>query len=354
MSKALGLARRGRGYTCPNPMVGVVAVKGGRFLGGAYHIRRGQPHAEAKLLRRLGSRAQGATLHVNLEPCVHFGKTPPCVDQIIEAGVARVVVGMIDPNPKVNGQGVRKLRQAGIKVTVGVMEAECRHLNRFFIKWIKKKRPYVCLKAGISLNGKISYQGESVKLSSPESLRRGHQLRAEYDAILVGAETVRIDNPALTVRWGVRGRNPIRVVVSSDLNLPVEAKVFENTGPNKVLIATTRRVTKTKRQKLEAKGVDVVILPSQDGKVSLKSLLKELGRREISSLLVEGGSRINQSFLIQGLADEVNLFVSPKLLLGQNSTPWIASNGLKKILKFDQITTSQLGQDVLISGSIKT
>jgi diaminohydroxyphosphoribosylaminopyrimidine deaminase/5-amino-6-(5-phosphoribosylamino)uracil reductase len=316
MREAVGLARRGRGRVSPNPMVGAVLTKGGRVISRGYHKKFGGPHAEVEALEGVEEDLAQSTLYVTLEPCCHHGKTPPCTDLILRRRVGRVVVGGLDPNPQVSGRGVRLLREGGAQVRVGVLESDCRALNRGFFFWMTRGRPFVTLKWAQSLDGRIATrEGDSQWISSEPSRRRAHALRAEHDAVVVGAGTVLADDPRLTVRH-VRGRNPSRVVLDSRLQTPPKAKVL-HVSPREpapwVVCATD--APEARADALAAAGARVMRLSREpQGGVDLSALLEEMGRAGISSVLVEGGSRVITSFLRERVAQRLVCFVAPVLL----------------------------------------
>lgn len=315
----LELARKGRGMVSPNPLVGAVVVKGDRIAGAGYHERFGGPHAEVNALNSAGKKAEGATLYVNLEPCNHHGKTPPCTELIIEKKIKRVVIGTLDANPLVSGKGVKRLIAAGIDVKVGVLEHECLELNRHFFKSIIHKSPYITLKIAQTLDGKIADKaGDSKWITSRQSRRNVHFLRARYDAVLVGTGTLKKDDPRLTVRL-TEGRDPVRVVLDAKLTLPEKRKIFDTAGENRVIVITTRQGLEKKRkaERLQKMGVELIAARrNQDGTVNLKSAMKHLYKHGISSVMVEGGGKIFSDFLRKKLFDEIRLFISPKILGG--------------------------------------
>src|SRR5512136_472792 len=302
MRRVLRLAEKGRGRTSPNPMVGAVLVKDNKVVGDGYHTKAGEAHAEIVALQRAGEGARGATLYLNLEPCAHYGKTPPCAPRVVEEGVKRVVIGMEDPNPLVRGKGMEILRGAGLDVDVGIQEKECWRLNEAFCKYILQKVPFVILKVAATLDGKIATRnGDSKWISGEASRRLVHRLRDQVDGVVVGIGTVLKDNPLLTTR--IRGgRDPYRIVLDSRLRIPEEANVI-GTSPSKAIIAATELASREKIEKLEERGVRILILDSREGRVDLKACLSKLGEMGITSLLVEGGSHINGSLLDEGLFD---------------------------------------------------
>jgi diaminohydroxyphosphoribosylaminopyrimidine deaminase/5-amino-6-(5-phosphoribosylamino)uracil reductase len=315
MRLALKLARRGLAQVSPNPMVGAVIVKDGHIIAQGYHHYFGGDHAEVNALKNAWEDASGATMYVTLEPCFHYGKTPPCVDAVIKSKMGKVVIGMQDPDKRVSGRSIEKLKAQGIAVAVGVLEAECRTLNESFIKHRTTGMPYVTVKFAQSLDGKIATAtGSSSWITSPASLKLAHRLRATHDAILVGAGTIVKDNPELTTRL-VKGRNPLRVVLDSNLRIPPDVAVFKNLDKARTLVATTAWDAHEKLDERRALGLEVLIVPpNADGRVDLKSLLVTLGERDVSSLLVEGGAETITSFLRLGLADKIIAIIAPKIL----------------------------------------
>lgn len=359
MRMVLKLAVRAKGKTSPNPLVGAVIVKSDRIIGKGYHRRAGKPHAEINALDMAGRRAKGATLYLNLEPCAHFGRTPPCTKRIISSGIKEVVVAMIDPNPLNCGRGIKELRKAGIEVKVGVLEKEAKKINEAYIKYITTKWPFVILKTAMSLDGKIATKtGDSKWITNESSRRYVHRLRSEVDAVLVGIETVLKDDPRLTSRIKDPGsripvRNPTRVVVDSGARIPLGARVLNKEAPT--IVATTRLASKRKIKALEKKGAKVLVIREKDKRVNLKDLLKRLGELEITSLLVEGGGRINASFLENGLVDKVLFFIAPKIIGGKEALTPVEGEGIKRIkdtIKLRNISVRRFGEDVLVEGYI--
>jgi diaminohydroxyphosphoribosylaminopyrimidine deaminase/5-amino-6-(5-phosphoribosylamino)uracil reductase len=355
MKRALRLAEKGRGRTSPNPMVGAVLSKEGRVVGEGYHTKAGEPHAEIIALGKAGEEARGATLYLNLEPCTHYGKTPPCAPAVIKAGVKKVVIGMEDPNPRVKGKGVEALKSAGLDVEIGILEKECLRLNEAFSKYILNKEPFVILKVAATLDGKIATRnGESQWISGEVSRRFVHKLRNQVDGIVVGIGTVLKDDPMLTAR--IRGgRDPYRIIFDSRLRIPENAKVIES-APSKTIIATTELAPRNKVETLEKKGVRVLILDSNQGKVDLKACLSKLGEMEMISLLVEGGSQINGSFLDEGLIDKIFLFLSSKLIADKEALGIFGGHGvtsLKKAISFKELRVRRMGEDILFEGYLK-
>lgn len=319
----LELAARARGWTSPNPLVGCVIVKDGRVIGRGYHTAAGKPHAEVEALRDAGPAAQQATLYVNLEPCCHYGRTPPCTDAIIRAGIKKVVIGGIDPNPRVQGKGAAALQAAGIEIVCGVLEDACKRFNETYWKYILTNKPFVLLKAASSLDGKIATRtGESRWITNEQSRLYVHELRHAYDAVLVGIGTVLADNPRLTVRLPEgNGRDPLRVVVDSHLRLPPDAAMLTQPSQAGTLIATCEPVEAARRRALEGRGAEVVVLPADAcERVDLAELMAELGRRQVTSVLLEGGATLHGSALKAGIVDKVCIFLAP-LLIGGDGAP---------------------------------
>jgi diaminohydroxyphosphoribosylaminopyrimidine deaminase/5-amino-6-(5-phosphoribosylamino)uracil reductase len=352
MNRALHMAEKGRGRTSPNPMVGAVLVRRGKVVGEGYHARAGEPHAEIVAIRNAGEKAKGATLYLNLEPCTHYGKTPPCVPAVIEAGVKKVIVGIEDPNPLVKGRGVARLKQAGLDVKVGVLEKECHRLNEAFCKYIVQHEPFIILKMAATLDGKLATRnGESQWITGETSRRFVHRLRNQVDGVVVGVGTVLKDDPMLTAR--IRGgRDPYRIVFDSRLRIPESAKVV-NLSPSRTIVATTEMAPQNKIERLREKGVQILISQSKSGKVDLKSSLLKLGEMGMMSLLVEGGSQINGAFLDQGLINKIFLFLSPKLM-GDPLAPGIFSGAgvalLKEAISIKDLKVRKIGEDILLEG----
>ena len=355
MKKALRLASKGRGRTSPNPMVGAVIVKDGKMIAGDYHRRSGSPHAEILALKKAGNLAKGATLFINLEPCCHTdSKTPPCTNAIIESGLKKVVIAMIDPNPKVAGKGIKALKSAGIEIEVGLMGAEANKLNETFTKFITKRKPFVILKAAQSLDGKIATaSGESKWITGDKARQYVHKLRNEVDAVMVGIGTVIADNPSLDCRMR-GGRNPYSIIVDSSLNISLNAKVLKH-DDEKTIIATTKVADREKINSIIKTGHKVLTVKSEAGKVDLNILMKELGRLEITNIMIEGGSTLNASALSSGIVDKAIFFCAPKIIGGVNAIPsigGISPASLKKIIKVKDLKVKQLGDDFLFEGYI--
>ena len=351
MGRALALARRGVGRTAPNPAVGCVIVRAGEIVGSGWHRRAGGPHAEVHALAEAGELARGADLYVTLEPCSHHGRTPPCAEALIAAGVGRVFIGMIDPNPRVAGQGGELLRRAGIPVTVGIRERECRRLNEPFCKHVTSGLPFVILKSALTLDGMSATAGGDSRWVTGEAARRQvHRLRSRLDAVLVGIGTVLADDPQLTVRH-VRGRDPLRVVVDSTLRIPLAAQLLNLSSAAKTVVATVCR-DRDRVRAIEACGAEVLPCRERDGRVDLADLLAQLGRRGVQSLLLEGGATLAGEALRRGMVDKCCFFYAPKLLAGAGtglcSGPGVAR--MVDALVLREMTVRRIGDDILVEG----
>jgi len=349
---AIEIAKKGMGNVSPNPLVGCVIVKNERIIGAGYHEKFGENHAEINAINSATENLEGSTLFVNLEPCSHYGKTPPCVDKIIEKKIKRVVIGTLDMNPLVCGKSAKKLKGAGIDVKVGVLEKECEKLNKFFFKYITKKIPYITLKAAQTLDGKIAdYNGYSKWVSSVDSRRYVHSLRSKYDAVLVGAGTVAKDDPNLTVRL-VEGRNPIRIVLDTKLKLKNDQKIFRNNNDKNLVVVTSEKSIgkKNKIKKLNSSGAKFILVKEdENGELDLKSTLKELGKLNIASILVEGGNKVFTSFIKHNLYDDILLFLTPKIL--GNGVSAIGNLGIydiRKAVKVKVKAVDTIGDDILV------
>lgn len=343
------------GKTSPNPLVGAVVVKRGEVVGEGYHRRAGLPHAEIEALRDAGSKAKGGELFVNLEPCCHYGRTPPCTDAIIAAGIKKVVVGMRDPNPLVRGRGIRILRRSGIEVVSGVLRDDCERMNAVFIKYIRARVPFVILKGAISLDGKIATRfGESKWISSPASRRRAHELRSRVDAIMAGAGTVLKDDPLLTAR--LNGRKticPVRVILDHEHIVPLTANVFRNAATEKVIYAAGRNISSAREKALLAMGVEICYPRIRNDKIDLRHMMKLLGEREVTSVLIEGGSLINESALRDKIVDKVIFFIAPMIIGGENATGLVGGEGicrLKDAFKIKNLVVEKCGPDLVVEG----
>jgi diaminohydroxyphosphoribosylaminopyrimidine deaminase/5-amino-6-(5-phosphoribosylamino)uracil reductase len=365
MRRALFLARRAEGRTSPNPLVGAVVVRGGRAVGEGFHPGPGRPHAEALALAAAGRKARGATLYVTLEPCVHTDKrTPPCAPAVIRAGLARVVVGMRDPNPKVAGRGVAALKAAGIATTVGCEEARCKRLNAPYVRALATGLPWVTLKVAQTLDGKVATaRGESRWITGAAARRHGHALRARNDVILVGIGTVLADDPALTCRL-VRGRSPVRVVVDARLETPPTARVLTEGRPTPTILATlpaTLRGTRVRpgaarRKALEAAGARLLAVRGRGGRVDLGALLMALAAEGRHRVLCEGGPNVAAALVRGGLANRVAFYTAPRILGGDDARGAIggaAPARLADALRLGPLSVRRLGDDVLLEADVE-
>lgn len=350
MRMALDLALQGAGRTSPNPLVGAVLVRGGKVVATGYHRRAGGDHAEVVALKSAGRKARGAALYINLEPCSHYGRTPPCTLSVIQAGVKTVVAGMADPNPLVSGQGIRALRRAGIQVRLGVLQEESRRLNEAFTKYITRRIPFVILKIAASLDGKIAAAtGHSRWVTGPEARRRVHEMRSCVDAVLVGVGTIVADNPQLTCRIP-GGRNPIRVVLDSTLRMPLSSRVLHERGET-IVVAGPRAPIK-KARAIEKLGAEVWRMPLRDGAVPFASVLRAMGKRAMVSVMIEGGAATAGRALGEKVVDKVCFFYAPKII-GGDGLDMIAPLGVKKMIQSKQLknlAVEKVGADLLVTG----
>lgn len=354
MRRAIALARRAREGTWPNPMVGAVVVRAGRLVGEGYHRRAGEPHAEVHALRAAGHRARGADLYVTLEPCHRYGRTPPCTELIARSGIRRVLVGTRDPNPKERGRGLSELRRLGIQVTEGVLERECRELNRVYNVFIAKKRPFVAAKAAVSLDGRLATAtGDSRWLSGKTARVYAHRLRAHAQAVMVGAATARLDDPALDVRH-VRGKDPAVAIIDPRLTLRPAARIFKVKSERKILLYCTRRAPRSRRRALEAAGAGVIAAPVRGGRLDLCWILKDLFRRGVYRLLVEGGGRLFGFLLEERLIDWLEIILCGRLL-GSDGVPLVGTPGprtLRQAPYAEPLSVRRLGENLLLSGPL--
>lgn len=352
MSLALDMAERAQGQTGINPVVGCVIVKNGRLIGMGTHLERGTPHAEVHALQMAGAEASGSTVYVTLEPCSHFGKTPPCSEKLIAEGVKRVVIASKDPNPLVAGKGIEILQSAGIQVDTGILCDRSRKLNAPFMKYITTGRPYVTLKTASTLDGKIaSKTGDSKWISNEKARSRVHTLRHRHQGIMVGVTTVIADDPELTTRLPVEGLSPTRIVVDSKLRIPLSSKMLHDKAAP-VLILTTEQGYPKKREQLQAMGVEVISC-GEGPRVDLKLAMDILGKKEISSILLEGGGTLNGSMLEEKLVDKVILFVAPKIVGGLNAPSSFSFNGVEQMsdaITLKEVEFEQLGDNLCITG----
>ncbi|HGJ66805.1 TPA: bifunctional diaminohydroxyphosphoribosylaminopyrimidine deaminase/5-amino-6-(5-phosphoribosylamino)uracil reductase RibD [bacterium] len=352
MRLAIELAEKAKGRTSPNPMVGAVIVKNEEIVGRGYHQKAGTPHAEVHAIKDAGEKAKDATIYVSLEPCSHYGKTPPCTQAIINAGLSRVVMAMTDPNPRVNGSGRKILESHGIEVTSGILEEEAFKLNEFFIKYITTKLPFVILKTAMTLDGKIAtYSGKSKWITSEESRIKVHQIRNEVDAILVGIGTVIKDDPSLTTRIP-DGRDAIRIILDSHAKIPLNAKVLNLKSDAKTIVIVTPSAPEGKIDQIRQKA-EVIIIPEKDGRINIYELMKKLGEMEITSVMIEGGAEVNASALKAGIVDRVVFFIAPKIFGGKDAPSSVGGDGVddpSEAIKLKDMSIEQIGEDILVTG----
>ncbi len=355
MREALRIAENARGRTSPNPLVGAVIVKDGRIVAEGWHRKAGTPHAEIHALNQAGELARNSTIYVTLEPCSHFGRTPPCANALVKAGIKRAVVAVTDPNPKVAGRGIKILRDAGIEVEVGILEENAKKLNEVFFKYIVTGLPFVTSKFACSLDGKIATtSGESFGISSPESLKFTHRLRDINDAIMVGIGTVLNDNPSLTTRLETPGKNPTRIIVDGFAKTPQNSKILTD-GAAKDIFAVTPDAPAENIAKLKNTGAEI-IFSGEGGKVDLKFLMRELAKREITSILVEGGGTLHFSLFKENLVDKVHAFIAPKIIGGKDAVTGVDGEGFAKLsdaVRLKNLTSENLGSDILITGYVE-
>jgi len=349
MDLTIKLAEKGRGLTSPNPMVGCIIVKRGRIVGKGFHKKAGMEHAEVLAIQDAGKKAMNSTMYVNLEPCSHWGRTPPCTERIVEAGVREVIIGMEDPNPLVDG--FRELKFRGLKTKIGILEKEAKNLNEAYIKYIRTKRPFVIIKVAMSADGRIATKtGDSKYITSREARAYVHQLRTEVDAVMVGLNTVLRDNPELTPRL-VKGKDPMKIVVDSSLKIPKNCNLMKN--PSKLIIAVTNKAPKSSIKKMQQKGVTVISAKSKKGMVDLQDLMKQLGKHEIVSVMIEGGSELNSSAIKDRVVDKILIFTAPKLIgNGHGAIGNLGINKIDKAINLKNPVAKKIGNDILIEGDL--
>ena len=355
MRRVIALAFRGKGRVSPNPMVGAIVLKRGLVASQGYHKSYGGPHAEAEALKKINFEGHGCTLFVNLEPCAHFGKTPPCVHAIIKSGIKDVVIGMVDPNPLVKGRGIAMLRDAGINVEVGVLEEEAKKLNEYYLKYITSKHPFILMKAAMTLDGKIALAGGNSRwITSEEARSYVHDLRGTVDAVLVGAKTVIKDNPSLNTRMANESiKNPIRVVLDSALSTSLKSKVYDKRIGGKTIVFATRKALRNRVSEFRKRGVDVIITKGSIEYVDIKSVLSELHKKNIASVLVEGGKEIFTSFLKGKFVDKLFLVYGNKIIGGEKSVSSFGVIGVSKLnqaFTLNNLSAIKLAEDVVIFG----
>ncbi len=357
MQRAITLAKKGIGSVNPNPLVGAVIVKNNRIIGEGYHECFGEAHAEINAFQSATESVEGAAMYVTLEPCSHYGKTPPCAEAIIKHKIAKVFVGMIDPNPLVAKKGIELLQKNGIKVEYGFCEEELQQLNRVFLKYIQQKTPYVVLKTAMTLDGKIATKtGDSRWVTNEKSRAKVHEIRNELMAIMVGVDTVIADNPMLTCRLPKEEkRNPIRIVVDSTARIPLDSKILNTPNQAKTIVAVTKSADKDKIAAIENLGNEVIIAETKRRKVDLENLMLKLGEKGIDSILLEGGATLNNSALRDGIVDEVMAFVAPKIVCGATAKTPVGGCGIKKMndaITLHSIKIEQIDDDILIYGKV--
>lgn len=356
MRRAIDLAKKGIGYTNPNPLVGAVIVKDEKIIGEGYHEKIGGLHAERNALKNCKEDPKGAEIYVTLEPCCHYGKTPPCTEALIEAGIKKVYVGNLDPNPKVKGGGIKILREHGIEVETGILEEECKQLNDIFFHYIQSDLPYTALKYAMTLDGKIATAtGESKWITGKIARQHVHQLRHRYAAIMAGINTVLLDDPMLNARIE-NGKDPIRVIVDSKLRIKEESHIVKTAQEIQTIIATISEDEK-KIKYLTQKGIKILKTSPQNGRVNVREVLKRLREMEIDSVLVEGGGILNETLIKEKCVHKVYAYIAPKLLGGENAKTPVEGEGIQKIkdaVVFDELKATSLGQDILLEGKVKT
>lgn len=355
MRRALELALQAEGRTSPNPLVGAVIVRDGQVVGEGYHHKAGEPHAEVNALREAGDKARGAAIYVTLEPCCHHGRTGPCCEALIEAGITEVVAAMVDPNPKVAGQGIKRLEAAGIKVTVGILENEARDINQSFLKRIQTGLPYVILKTAMTLDGKIAAaSGDSRWVTGEAARNMVHEMRNRYDAVMVGANTVLKDDPQLNVRLERSGtRNPVRVIVDGALDIPLTARVVTTINEQATVVLTSHQASQTKIAEFSKAGVQVIPVAGSPDNIDLEQGLRILAEQGISSIMVEGGGGLNWSLIKRGLIDYWYAFIAMKAVGGAQAPTPVGGEGFKLMNEAVPMVVKQwraAGDDLLVEG----
>ncbi|MDP3142399.1 MAG: bifunctional diaminohydroxyphosphoribosylaminopyrimidine deaminase/5-amino-6-(5-phosphoribosylamino)uracil reductase RibD [Candidatus Omnitrophota bacterium] len=352
MNLAKELALKSKGKTFPNPLVGAVIVKDKKIIGLGYHQKAGGPHAEILALRQAKEKAKGARLYVTLEPCSHFGRTPPCVDAILKSGLKEVIIGMKDPNPLNNGKSMKILKKNGIKVRAGFLKEELMKINEPFMKYITKKMPFVTIKVGQSLDGKIATKtGDAQWITAEKTRLFTHRLRRNYDAILVGINTVLKDNPGLNCQ----GKAIKKIIVDSHLRLPINAKIFHKTDPSIIIIAITKFAPVDIIKRFRIKGVVVLVVGKKNKQIDLKVLLKELAKLGISNVLVEGGGEINAALLKERLADKISFFIAPKIIGGNQAINSFGGEGIKfmrQAIELQDVEVKRINHDLWVEGKV--
>lgn len=354
MSLALEIAKKGVGQVNPNPLVGCVIVKNDKIIGRGYHEKYGGLHAERNALTSCTQSVKGATMYVTLEPCCHYGKTPPCTEAIIESSISKVIIGTLDPNEKVQGKGVDILRNSGVEVVVGVLKDECKRLNEVFFHFIQTKIPHVVMKYAMTMDGKIATAtGQSKWITGEMARENVHKDRNRYSAIMVGVGTVLNDNPLLTCRIQ-NGRNPVRIICDTNLRIPFDCNIVSTSKKIQTIIATSEEDTQKHKPFLDA-GCEIIVVSKTDGHINLKEFMKKLGERGIDSVLIEGGSTLNFSVLSSGIINKVQTYIAPKLFGGNTAKTPVGGNGFSEIsnaVKLKNTIVSQFGEDILIESEV--
>jgi diaminohydroxyphosphoribosylaminopyrimidine deaminase/5-amino-6-(5-phosphoribosylamino)uracil reductase len=356
LEMAYGLAEKAKGWSSPNPYVGAVIVKKDSIIGTGFHEKPGHPHAEVIALQKAGSQARSSTAYITLEPCVHWGRTPPCVDSLIQAGIKRVVVSALDPNPLVHKKGIRKMRQAGIQVSVGLLEEKNARLNEIYNKYIRHKMPFVTAKVAVSLDGKMATKTNDSKwITSRQTREYAHMLRGEHMAIMVGINTLLQDDPRLTIRHPVwKKKQLIRVIIDSQLRFPLGARLLRTRYRGKILAFTLQSQASRKAQELRKKGVEIIsIQGSRSGKLDMNKILVWLSQNEISSVMVEGGALLLTSLLEKQLIDKIFVTLSPKLIGGENAPTFFGGKGFSNIAQAMQLKRTNcysIENDIILEG----
>ncbi len=355
MRLAIKLALRAKAKTSPNPLVGALVVKGGKIISQGYHKKAGLAHAEIVALDKAANRAKGAWLYVTLEPCTHFGRTSPCVERIIKSGIKKVIIGMVDPNPVNNGRGIAILRRHGIDVEAGFLQEELKRINESFIKYITKGLPFITVKVGQSLDGKIATRmGDSKWITSDRSREYARHLRENYDAIILGVNTILRDNPKLDTLS--KKNKPIKIVVDSQLSTPEDANIFSKDSSVIIVTLPTKPGQETENRKLLAQKAKILEVREKEGQINLKDMMKKLAQLKISNLLVEGGGTLIGSLFDEGLVDKILFFISPKIMGGKDSISSVMGKGvarIDRIIKLKEVKLKRLGEDFLVEGYVK-
>jgi diaminohydroxyphosphoribosylaminopyrimidine deaminase/5-amino-6-(5-phosphoribosylamino)uracil reductase len=356
MARAIELAKKGVGFVNPNPLVGAVIVKDDKIIGEGYHQKFGGPHAEINAINSASSPLSGATIYVTLEPCSHFGKTPPCSLALIEAGFKRVVIAMKDPNPLVSGRGIKMMEEKGLQIDSGLLEKEAIDINQVFIKYITKKRPFVVMKTAMSLDGKIAtHTGDSKWISGSESRKLVHQMRHKYMGIMVCVNTVITDNPELTCRIENKNTcNPIRIILDTNLRTPADSKICDTSNARTIIV--TGNIDSDKASLLQSKGVELLKTELKNDQIDLDHLCYDLGKMGIDSILLEGGATVNFSAIQAKIVDRIESFIAPKFIGGNHAPGPVGGKGFEYISEVSElkiISQQQVGDDILISASIK-